>query len=292
MDISEMKAYLALYEKKSIRQAAAEIFISPQGLSRILQKLEAEYNVPLFRRSVQGLVPTEMGEYLYQETKKSYAFEQNIRRNLLAMSEQNKDIRIVCSYGVMEALNYYNIADYQERHPEISLSWREYPDKQALAALLNNEYPVGIIVKGENDVYEDFNETILRSRSVVVLVYEGHPLYGKETIELKELEHEPLIIEGDDFWINHAFREASLAAGIVPDIVIETGDISFLHKLCSMKQGLGISIDFVADYIQIDNVRAIPIVKSGLFWSVSMLSAKALILSEKEKEFCEYIKSL
>ena len=62
MDFKTLEYYRKIYEKRSIRQAAAELYISPQGLSRTLYALEEELQVRLFERSVKGLEPTRAGE--------------------------------------------------------------------------------------------------------------------------------------------------------------------------------------------------------------------------------------
>ena len=70
MDFKTLEYYRKIYEKRSIRQAAAELYISPQGLSRTLYALEEELQVRLFERSVKGLEPTRAGDYFYQEAEK------------------------------------------------------------------------------------------------------------------------------------------------------------------------------------------------------------------------------
>ena len=65
MDFKTLEYYRKIYEKRSIRQAAAELYISPQGLSRTLYALEEELQVRLFERSVKGLEPTRAGDYFY-----------------------------------------------------------------------------------------------------------------------------------------------------------------------------------------------------------------------------------
>ena len=59
----------------------------------------------------------------------------------------------------------------------------------------------------------------------MVLVYEGHPLYEREKIDIADLKNEKIIMEGSDFWINEAFRQKCIEYGFCPKIVIETGDL-------------------------------------------------------------------
>ncbi len=46
MDTKDLRCFCRVYEERGINQAAKQLFISPQGLSRIIAKLEAEYEIP------------------------------------------------------------------------------------------------------------------------------------------------------------------------------------------------------------------------------------------------------
>ena len=58
MDTKDIRCFCRVYEERGINQAAKQLFITPQGLSRIITKLEAELQTTLFERSVRGLCPT------------------------------------------------------------------------------------------------------------------------------------------------------------------------------------------------------------------------------------------
>ena len=95
-------------------------------------------------------------------------------------------------------------------------------------------------------------------------------------------------MEGNDFWIYDAFRRRCIARGFCPKIITETGDISFSHKLCSMKQGLGITVDFIADFIKTPGVRAIPLDDPSFLWKVFLVYHKKKILSPAARELCRF----
>ena len=48
MDTKDLRSFRLVYEERSINQAARHLFISPQGLSRVIQKLEEELHNKLF----------------------------------------------------------------------------------------------------------------------------------------------------------------------------------------------------------------------------------------------------
>ena len=66
MDTKMLEAFVKLYEKRSLRQAAEQLYVSPHELSRLLQNLEGELDVMLFTRTPRGMEPTAAGEHLYR----------------------------------------------------------------------------------------------------------------------------------------------------------------------------------------------------------------------------------
>ncbi len=61
MDTKDIRGFIRSFELRSINKAAGDLFISPQGLGKAINRLEAELGVKLFDRTPNGLVPTESG---------------------------------------------------------------------------------------------------------------------------------------------------------------------------------------------------------------------------------------
>lgn len=68
MDTRDIRCFRLVYEERSINKAAHQIFITPQGLSRIIVKLENELQTQLFQRTANGTIPTESGHYFYTQS--------------------------------------------------------------------------------------------------------------------------------------------------------------------------------------------------------------------------------
>lgn len=66
MDLRQIEFFLKLYEEKNFTKASQKLYISQQGLSKSIYKLEKELGFLLFERSVKGVVPTEHANRLYQ----------------------------------------------------------------------------------------------------------------------------------------------------------------------------------------------------------------------------------
>lgn len=288
MDRKTLEAFLRLYEKKSLRAAAEELYISPQGLSRTIQALEAELDVMLFRRTRQGMEPTAAGEYFYTRAAEMLRSWGRIEKDLHALDGRMEELSFVCSYGAMSALPYELFVRFQAENPGFSARWREFPDRQALQHLTGDEYELGLLAGGVL-AGEDYETVKLFERQAVALIREGHSLYEKDRVEFSDLAGESIIMEGDDFWINGEFRRRCVERGFVPDIVIETGDISFCHKLCAAGQGVGISVDFVADFIRSDKLRSVPFAEP-FPWPVYLAYRRTGVLSPGGQAFSAFLR--
>ena len=70
MDTKDLRCFRLVYEERSINQAARHLFITPQGLSRIISRLEEELHTLLFERTSSGMIPTKTGDYFYEQSQK------------------------------------------------------------------------------------------------------------------------------------------------------------------------------------------------------------------------------
>ncbi len=290
MDSKSLAVFTMIYERKSIRQAAVELYLSPQAVSRILQNLESELCVPLFERSVKGIIPTDAGEYFYHQAVMLLKGMKQICQNVRNIYGEKHTVKIVCGYGVLSALPYQKILNFKEKYQDIEVYWREYPDKQAEYEFLNKDYEIALLVKHHTLSGTQYDICDLYSKKVVILVYEGHRLYHRDSLSYEDLKNEALIMEGDDFHIYEEFERRCNENGVYPNFVAKTGDISFCHKLCTLKQGLAVSLDFLMDDFKNEHVRAIPLEDDQLRWSVQMISNKYAALSQAAKKFCDYLK--
>lgn len=70
MDTKDLRCFRLVYEERSINQAARHLFITPQGLSRIISRLEEELHTLLFERTSSGMIPTKTGDYFTNRVRR------------------------------------------------------------------------------------------------------------------------------------------------------------------------------------------------------------------------------
>ena len=67
MDTKDIRGFIRSFELRSINKAAGDLFISPQGLGKAINRLEAELGVMLFDRTPNGLLPKAVYIFIKKE---------------------------------------------------------------------------------------------------------------------------------------------------------------------------------------------------------------------------------
>ena len=124
MDLRQIEYFTQLYKDLNITKASRNLFISQQGLSKSLSKLEAEIGLPLFERSVQGVTPTTAANLLYQSFDKVAEAYHDLQTRI-----QHVKGRRMLHIGTPEffsmCCNRDTFGKYELDHPEISIRYRE-----------------------------------------------------------------------------------------------------------------------------------------------------------------------
>lgn len=58
MNQKQLQYFVTVYQTQNIKTAADRLFVSRQGVSKVIRLLEEELGQPLFVRSIKGVMPT------------------------------------------------------------------------------------------------------------------------------------------------------------------------------------------------------------------------------------------
>jgi len=266
MNTKELKAFEAVYEEKSIHKASRALFITPQGLSRMIQNLEAELSTVLFERTKQGVIPTESADFLYEKVEEMVRQFEEIQSGISQFENQDKVLRIGYACGALNVLPITHIFRFMQENPHIKVHWCEYSNQEVVDKLLSSEIEYGFIIG--NTEGKKIIQKHLVSRKVLLLVYEGHPFYNRKEVNIDMLKQEKLILMNEHFQMYHEFLKACQVRGFVPDVVGKTADGTFLFRLCNEKIGLALIPDFIMENFILDKVKAIPF-EEDMRWNVT-----------------------
>ncbi len=288
MNTKNFKCFQIVYEEKNITSAANKLFLSPQGLSKIIKSLEEECGTALFVRTKEGLIPTESGKIFYEKSKEVTKNLNEMFSSIQAEGSKDKRFKIGFSLGTMRVLDIANIRKFMENCPEIAGSWREQVNVDVRHQVANGDIDFGIVVGMPKN--KGLKAVRLHSLEVVLYVYKGHRLWDAEEVTLSEIKDERIISMNENYHIYRDFLNACHMEEFNPTIVAKVGEGESIYCLVKNKVGIGIAPCFLRED---SHVKAIKI-KDAYTWDIYGIyreDSPDIVLAEKLiKEICPKLK--
>lgn len=273
MNLKELEYFKIICEQKSITKAAHSLYMTPQGLSKIVKNMEIELETVLLNRTSTGVTLTESGQYLYEHLPDFLHTYQHICNEIRCIEQRTThEIQLLSAYGILRLVTPECLAAFHEKYPHILLSYREYPDRQVERLFLNGEGNVAFTVG--NDALKHVDAVAMEKFEIKLLVHKSHPLAQKQFVTIYDLADYPLYIESSEFNLFHLIMKKCEATGVTPNIAFETSGFSLCHKMVAKNKGISVTVDFVFDDMNNDDVIMIPFADGSYEWKTYMLSRK------------------
>lgn len=265
MNIKNLRCFQQVYTERSINKAAKKLYITSQGLGKTIQNLENELHTILFKRTPHGVEPTESAALLYKKSEALIELFEEIENEIHQLEQQKQVLRIGCACGIFHLLPLKLISQFMEENKNLQVEWCEYVNEEVKDLLESSKIEYGFLVGGWDK--ENVVQRKLLSCGISLLVYEGHSLYEKKSVRIRDLQGEDVLTMNDHFHMYADVTKICRVNGIELNIVAKTADVSFLHKLCTQKTGVAIIPDFCVEQFKMLHLRAIPF-EEKLSWDV------------------------
>ncbi len=200
MTLQQLKYAAAVARWGSFNEAASRLFISQPSLSAAVRELESEMGVRVFDRTSRGVVVTEEGAeflgYARQVLEQANLLEERYRdavprRRLFSVSAQHYAFAV---NAFVETVRDLNVDEYD-------CTLRETRTHEIIEDVATFRSELGILYL--NDFNRKVLEKIFRERLLVftplfeatphVFLSAAHPLAGRESVALEELESWPCL---------------------------------------------------------------------------------------------------
>lgn len=287
MNLNQLYCFREICLSKSMTAAARKCYQSTQNLSRMVKALEDELDATLLVRSPTGVELTESGECLLRHAQMRIHEHENLLKELqLIREKQQRQVHLLSSYGILRLVHPEAILQFKKEHPDISLIYQEFPDLDVEERFDEKIGNVAFVVSPIDS--EKYNIIDMASFPLSVIVNEKHPLAGKETVSVRDLEGEPLYLESERFKIHHILKDACKKAGFLPDIVFQTSGFSLCKSVVSRGNGVSVIVDHIYQEMESGNIVKIPL-EENLRWNVCMITRKADPLPPAIMEFEKFV---
>jgi DNA-binding transcriptional LysR family regulator len=218
VDRRDLESVVALAEERHFGHAAERLQISPPSLSELIRRLEAELGVILFVRTTRRVTITDAGAELLDGARRILhdlaALEAAAR---LTATGESGTIRLGITPPAANGLTASLLSQVSEHLPNVTVEqqvmWR--PD---LTAALSDGRVDAAITFGNVRKRDRITSRVLCAQPIQVAVRPSHHLAQRESVSLRELEHEVLGLASSQLfpaWASYQ-RQALEAAGVAP----------------------------------------------------------------------------
>ena len=283
MEIQQLYYYMELCKQKNFTEAGYACNMTQGALSKQIRKLENELGITLIRRNTRKFELSKEGEIFLSYAKKMTGTYEEMLKNV----QKNQEIKIGC----MPVLAPYHfarlVADFRKEYPDIKL----VIDERIASEIQENSDRYDFLILRENMMEDQkkFRFSQLYDDKLCAVLYEKHPLYGRDRLQLKELKDDVFIFPERGSGSYEVFYKSCEKAGFEPKIAFEFPQANTIMSFVS--EGVGITITFSTVYREAKcaGVKMIPL-EDELHSVISLLNRKNKPLDYAKKQFLNYVR--
>lgn len=196
MEFRRIEYFLVLSEKLNFTQAAAELFISPQALTKQIAILEEELGSKLFERTTRSVRLTEVGEACKKEFGKlKEEFDETIERVQKIITNKKRIVRI----GYFSALPKNEIVtplvnSINDMFSELEIEILADTMDQIKFMLDDERIDIGITNAHDYEDWRGYERINIKTMPAQIVVAPSHPWAGKKEVTLEEMKENAILL--------------------------------------------------------------------------------------------------
>lgn len=294
MTLTQLRYVISIANAGSMNEAARNLFISQPSLSAAVKDLEEEIGVELFRRSNRGIFVTPEGEeflgYARQvveqyELMESKYISKKPSKKKFSVSTQHYTfavdafVEMVKQFGMDE----YEFAIHETKTYSVIENVKNF--KSEIGILYLNDFNSKVLTKLFHEYNLEFHE-LLKCR-IYVYMWKGHPLAGREEIELSELLEYPCLSFEQGEYNSFYFAEEVLSTYEYKRLIKADDRATFLNLMIGLN-GYTLCSGIICEKLNGSEYCAVRL-KSDEIMTIGYLARKGAPISSLGKKYLEEI---
>lgn len=191
MELRQIQYFIQLYQDRNITRASKNLYISQQGLSKSVSRLEEELGFSLFDRHTSGVVPTREADALFVHFNKIANSYQELQLAIDAL-RQNRVLKIAAYHGFALSCSQDLLSSYRAFYPQAAIRYQEYENPALPEQLLCRQADLAFMRGPIPETLHSLH--ILCREPVHLIVDKRHPLAEKDSIHLQDLRQQKLLL--------------------------------------------------------------------------------------------------
>lgn len=236
MRLEQLQAFLAVAETGSFQQAAQKCGLTQSTISRQVQGLEAELNLPLFHRNAQAKL-TIAGERFFPRARKICQEWRTAATELAdLLAGKQPELCVAAIHSICAQYLPPVLQSFCQEYPEVQLRVTSLGSDRAIKVLKDGLVDVAIVMN--NRFLTTTPELIvdpLYDEPVEVLMAANHPLTEFDRVPWTELARYPQVVFKDGYGMQRLVQEQFARQGVTLNAALELNTLDAFRGI--VRQG-------------------------------------------------------
>jgi DNA-binding transcriptional LysR family regulator len=239
INLNQLRAFYFAAREENMTRAAEILCISQPAVTMQIKALEYTLGLKLIRKPGKDFQLTEVGEVLFGYAARIFDIVEEMEHSLKGHIELTQgSLTLGTTRSFARHLMPILLSRFQEQYPGVKVSLKVGSSQEIADGLMSFKYDMGII--GRLSYGSRLKVMPYTKEEFCVVTPPLHRFAKKETISLKELQNEPIIIREAGSGARYAILSLLHSHGVSPSVLIEAGSVEFIKEY--VIQGRGISI--------------------------------------------------
>jgi DNA-binding transcriptional LysR family regulator len=240
MDITSLKAFVAVTETGSFSGAAARLFLTQPAVSKRIASLERELKTPLFDRIGHRITLTEAGNTLLVKARHILDEIEESRRLVANLSEViSGPLQLATSHHIGLHRLPPVLREYSRRYPGVELDIRFMDSEAACTTVAAGALELAVVTLPESEAPPLIRIPVWDD-PMHIAVGSEHPLAKARPDSLSPLAEYPVILPEANTFTRQLIERRFGEAGLSLRIALETNYLETIRMMVSI--GLGWSV--------------------------------------------------
>lgn len=261
MRLDHLYYFNTICKYDNLTRAAEKINISQPALSNSVRQLELEFGVSLFNRTSKGLVLTDAGRVFLSESTVVLDQINYLKKRMNELVAQKANVNIAVSPLISTIIFPQVFHEFRNQFPNIPINLREAGTQTNLDEVIKGNPDIDLaIVSSPLDIDEadDLGYNRIRLCKIPVVCYASakNDFASQQYVDYDMLVDKPIAMLPTDTFVSNYMRKNFNEHGIVPNIVLETSQLSMIQRI--VMDNTALSFLYKGNFAASSSIVAIP----------------------------------